>query len=101
MTMVSFVAHCSEAAQLVLDSADGVGRLLVLPDPKHAPASQAKSSVCVLIPCSVSPELVMPEGRVAAWRGAVCGTRMPKAAVDEDGELVTCEDDVGAAPEVR
>ena len=72
----------------------------MLPDPDHRPARVLKNNISLTIPLDVSCKLGQPVVLVALRVGCVLGTAMPEAAVDEDGDLLPREHDVGAPASV-
>ena len=75
---------------------DGSLHRLVLPEPQYRPARVAQLGVVSLIPRAVPLQLRHPPHSVGPWPGAVCGTPMPEAAVDEHRQPETREKHVHA-----
>jgi hypothetical protein len=68
--------------------------VLVLPDPDDPPPSVRKGSIDLSISGNVALELGLPVSDVGLWLGAMDRTPMPKAAIDEHGDLLSRKDDV-------
>ena len=78
------------------DPVGGHLRVLVLPDPDRRPPCCQQALVGVEITVLVGFDLLRPVPAVGAMpTTAVLGAAMPEAAVDENGDLGTGEDDVG------
>jgi hypothetical protein len=82
------------------DPLSGGSRVLVLPDPHRQPPSLAKESIRLFVPAAVSTDFRPPVGRVRPRRRGVFRATMPVAAIDEDGDLGTREDEVSPAVEI-
>lgn len=70
--------------------------VLVLPDSDHGPAGGCEGRVVPPVPVSVASKLCGPVEAISLRAGAMVGTSVPEAAVDENRELGSREDDVGA-----
>lgn len=78
--------------------ADAIRRhfgILMLPYADDLPAESCEQVGVCLIPSLVPKDLCVPVGRVRSWTNAVAWAAVPKASVDEHGNLLPCEDDVG------
>ncbi len=73
------------------------GHLLVLPDADHPPPVHGQAFVGVPVPRGVSRQLVPPPPTVAVRDPTVLGTRVPKAAIDEDRHPRRWEHQVGTS----
>ncbi len=71
------------------------GWVFVLPDSDHGPASGRKVRVIPLIPVFVPSKLCRPVAAISLRAGAMIGASVPEAAINEDRELCSREDDVG------
>ena len=69
----------------------------MFPDAEDAPAFFAEGVGYAPVAFSVGGELLFPEGAVAGGLVAVAGTVVPEAAIDEEGDAVGAEDEVGLA----
>jgi hypothetical protein len=70
--------------------------VLVLPDSDHGPARGCEGRVVPPVPVFVASKLCSPVEAISLRTGAMVGTSVPEAAVDENRELGSREDDVGA-----
>lgn len=72
-------------------------RVLMLPDPEHRPPQFDEMRVGFSVALDVAGELGGPPRSVGLGRGLVLGASVPKAAVDEHGDLLLREHDVCAS----
>jgi hypothetical protein len=79
------------------DALGGVRRRFVFPDPDDGPAGPFETPIGVAVAPPVRRQFVDPEPSVGLRRRAMGWTSMPITSIDEDGQLRTREDDVGAA----
>lgn len=77
------------------DSSQHAVKRLVLPNAKYDPPRAFKSRRLSLISVAVPPDLCLPELPVGGGHLPVFGATVPKAAVDEDSDATTREQDVG------
>ena len=68
---------------------------LMFPDAEDAPAEAAQGAGDEAVAGAVGGDLFPPEGGVCFRRRGVEGAAGSEAAVDEDGEAVRAEDEVG------
>lgn len=85
------ISHCGG------DPLRRVGDGFVLPDPDHFPPGLHEKSIGLLVPASISSDLVRPELRVCDRHGVVLRASVPEAAIDEDSHLRPGEDQVGGS----
>lgn len=76
----------------------GLFRVFVLPDSKHRPMKLTQSTIGVYVPLDVRCEFLFPPVSVCSRSGSVFGAHVPETSIDEDGDLMTWENDVGTAP---
>ncbi|HEX6666985.1 MAG TPA: hypothetical protein VF081_10375 [Solirubrobacterales bacterium] len=76
-------------------------RVSVLPEPQNHPTGLLKLFVGIAIPDLIRSELLLPEGAVGLWHGAVLRATVPKTTVNEHRHLETREDDVRTAATSR
>jgi hypothetical protein len=69
--------------------------VLVLPDSDHGPARVCEGRVVPPVPVFVAGKLWSPVEAICLRTGTMVGTSVPEAAVDENRELGSREDDVG------
>jgi hypothetical protein len=84
-----------------LDAVSCSHRILVLPHSDHIPSLGPKRLVVPDIAGSVGCKLVLPPFRVSLGCHGMLSTAVPKAAIDEDSDSSTSEDDVGTARKFR
>lgn len=70
---------------------------LVLPDADDRPSERLQMDVGLTVPLHVARELGRPPGGVVGGCCLVFGAPVPEAAIDEDSDLRTGEQDVSAA----
>lgn len=75
----------------------GIHGFLVLPDPDYGPSRCAELGLVEAITLDVSSDLRAPISGIGFWARSVLRTSVPEAAIDEDGNLLATEDDVGPA----
>jgi hypothetical protein len=75
--------------------------IFVLPDPDRDPSGGAQSTVGVTVASPILLDLALPPVRVVDRPARMLGTPVPKAAIDEDRNSSTRENDVGFAPQLR
>jgi hypothetical protein len=71
----------------------------VFPDSEDLPAWFFEGSVDALVALAIGGEFGFPEGAVLGGEGGVSGAGVPEAAVDEEGDFLLGEDEVGFAEE--
>lgn len=64
---------------------------LMLPDTHNCPSICFEPRLLCPVPLDVLPEFWVPVGLVALWQAQVLRATMPKAAIDENGELLCGE----------
>jgi hypothetical protein len=70
----------------------------VLPEPENPPSSRSKQAIVLTVARHVSVELLRPPVLVQCRAGGVQRATMPKASVNEHGEVELRKYDVGLAP---
>ncbi len=78
----------------------GCGHIVVLPHAYRLPPDLSETGVRVTIPSAVRLELPPPELSVSAGERGVLRAHVPKAAIDEDGDFLVREDEVGSTAAV-
>ena len=68
----------------------------MFPDPQHSPSLGLCHGVGFAVALGILCELRPPVVGMRCWNCSVLRTAVPEAAVDEDGESLTSEDDVRA-----
>lgn len=76
------------------DPIGGVSNGFVFPDSQDQPSVPFKLEICATIAIHIRSELALPESAIRLREHAVVGARVPKAAVDEDGNTLGREEDV-------
>jgi hypothetical protein len=89
-----------ETSELCFDEVGRFVRIDVLPESQHGPARRRQELFRVVVAESICSELERPPVPVGYRLGPVCGTAVPEAAIDENGELAPGERDVNRAPVV-
>lgn len=79
------------------DPVRGIHGHLVLPNPDYGPSGCAECGLVKAVTLDVSSNLRAPIGGVGSGAGPVLWAVVPEAAIDEDGNLLATEDDVGPA----
>ena len=74
---------------------------LVLPSPNHGPSSSKEHLVGVIVPLSVTPNLVGPELRVSLRDCVMFGATVPETTVDEYGDSCARKDEVRSSVQRR
>lgn len=69
----------------------------MFPNTDHPPTNCPEDQVSLPISANVGGQLFMPPLAVCVWEGAMVGTAVPEAPVDEHGDLTARERDVGSA----
>ena len=73
----------------------------MLPETDDAPAGVLEPSISVPVTLHVTLDLIRPVSRVRAWLAVVLRAAVPKAAIDEYGNLEAWKNNVSAASQVR
>jgi hypothetical protein len=69
----------------------------MFPDADDAPAGLAEVAVYFFVAGDIAKEFLAPEGAIVFGHGAVFGAAVPKAAINENGEALFGENEVGFA----
>lgn len=83
------------------DPQSGRRGVLVLPDANDLPAIGSELLISVLVAVLVLSYLRAPETRVELRGAQVIGAAVPEAAVKEDGDLSSCEDEIRSTAKSR
>lgn len=83
------------------NTAGGSVRWFVFPHPNDQPSGGGEASVCVAVAVSVPSDLRGPPGAIGDRGGPMRLAAVPEAAVYEDSDLGSGEDDVGCSAQTR
>lgn len=92
----SSVVTISLRSEYQLYDADGIIHFVVLPDPHDGPPGLGERCIDPTVALDVRSELWHPVLEVRLRDVLVVWATVPEAAIDEDGDLPTREDDIGA-----
>ena len=80
----------------LLDLLNSRHRRLMLPDTNHSPPVSLQGSSMAPVTSAILGDLRLPVGAIGGRKGAVLRAAMPKAAIDEDGDLSTWKNEIGS-----